>query len=170
MGTLLTKVFQRAAGWWKAADTALQTILPELTTESVPSRLVRFTPVNVLPVNFSYLKNDGIERLFFNSNKSGTAEVSLLSLKNKRQEFFLPRKCCQADRQTACLHAELSVHLTTKPAWVSRAKARITNAGGDCGSTQCGAISFRAPRGAISFRALCQHHHQFLSFLSARGS
>ena len=81
MGTLLTKVFQRAAGWWKAADTALQTILPELTTESVPSRLVRFTPVNVLPVNFSYLKNDGIERLFFDSNKSGTAEVSLLSLK-----------------------------------------------------------------------------------------
>ena len=74
MGTLLTKVFQRAAGWWKAADTALQTILPELTTESVPSRLVRFTPVNVLPVNFSYLKNDGIERLFFDSNKSGTAE------------------------------------------------------------------------------------------------
>ena len=147
MGTLLTKAFQRAAGWWKAADTALQTILPELTTESVPSRLVRFTPVNVLPVNFSYLKNDGIER-----------------------SFFLPRKCCQADRQTACLHAELSVHLTTKPAWVSRAKARITNAGWDCGSTQCGAISFRTPCGAISFRTLCQHHHQFLSFLSARGS
>ena len=42
----------------------------------------------MLPVNFSYLKNDGIERLFFDSNKSGTAEVSLLSLKNKRQEFF----------------------------------------------------------------------------------
>ena len=104
MGTLLTKVFQRAAGWWKAADTALQTILPELTTESVPSRLVRFTPVNVLPVNFSYLKNDGIERLFFDSNKSGTAEVSLLSLKNKRQEFFFAPKVLsggQTDRVLA---------------------------------------------------------------------
>ena len=98
MGTLLTKVFQRAA------DTALQTILPELTTESVPSRLVRFTPVNVLPVNFSYLKNDGIERLFFDSNKSGTAEVSLLSLKNKRQEFFFALKVLsggQTDRVLA---------------------------------------------------------------------
>ena len=56
---------------------------PELTTERVPSRLVRFTPVNVLPVYFSALnepENDGIERLFY-SKKSGTrrsfASVSL---------------------------------------------------------------------------------------------
>ena len=31
-------------------------------------------------------------------------------LKIRDRSFFLPRKCCQADRQTACLHAELSVH------------------------------------------------------------
>ena len=83
MGTLLTKVFQRAAGWWKAADPALQTILPELTTESVPSRLVRFTPVNVLPVYFSALnepENDGIERLFLQQKewyRRSFASVSL---------------------------------------------------------------------------------------------
>ena len=161
MGTLLTKVFQRAAGWWKAADTALQTILPELTTESVPSRLVRFTPVNVLPVNFSYLKTTGSRGCFLTAIRVVPQKFRFCLLKIRDRSFFLPRKCCQADRQTACLHAELSVHLTTKPAWVSRAKARITNAGWDCGSTQCG---------AISFRTLCQHHHQFLSFLSARGS
>ena len=119
MGTLLTKVFQRAAGWWKAADTALQTILPELTTESVPSRLVRFTPVNVLPVNFSYLKNDGIERLFFDSNKSGTAEVSLLSLKNKRQKFFFAPKVLSSG-WTACVLARKDVQTFDNQASMSK--------------------------------------------------
>ncbi len=49
-------------------------------------------------------------------------------------QSIFAKKCCQATIQTACLHARLNGHLTTKPAFVSRAIARITNAGDNCES------------------------------------
>ena len=59
----------------------------------------------------------------------------------------------------ACLHAQGHGYWTGKPVWVSRAEARITNTGGDCGSTKCGAIDFHG------WWCLCQQTCPFTKIL-----